>query len=295
MPHTAKSESRPRLACEITAGSVIAARADDGRALDVYTARTLPTGTLAPNLTVANVADGNALRQTLADALATVGGRSRDVTAVLPDAAARVVLLDFDTLPEKRQDADAVVRFRLKKSLPFDVDKAAVAFESAPAEGGVRVVAAVTLASVLQEYEAAFRDVGYQPGVVMPAMLAALGPLDTAAPILVIKVDATTTGVAIVEGGQLLLVRTLENASAGIDPQRLAEEVYPSLVFFQDTYGKRVERILVGGVVGVEQVGPALLEQTGIHAQELVAAAQVGSTGSVPRSLLAGVVGALLG
>ncbi len=295
MARTGKSEPRPRLACEITAHSVVAARADDGRALDIYTARTLPAGAVAPSLTAANITDGDALRQTLRDALATVGGRSRDLTAVLPDAAVRVVLLDFDTLPEKRQDADAVVRFRLKKSLPFDVDKAAVAFESSPADGGLRVVAAVTLASVLEEYETAFRDLGYLPGIVVPATLAALAPLDATSPTLVIKVDAVTTGVAIVEGGQLLLVRTLENASAGIDPQRLAEEVYPSLVFFQDTYGKRVERILVGGVVGVEQVGPALLEQTGIHAQELVAAAQVGSTGSVPRSLLAGVVGALLG
>ncbi len=295
MTRTAKPEPRPRLACEITANSVIAARADDGRGLDVYTARTLPAGAVVPNLIAANVADGAALRQVVADALATVGGRARDITAVLPDGAVRVVLLDFDTLPDKRQDAEAVVRFRLKKSLPFDVDKAAVAFDSAPADGGVRVVAAVALSSVLQEYEAVFRDVGYQPGVVLPATLAALGPLDAGAPTLVIKADATTTGVAIVEGGQLLLLRTIENADAALDPGSLAEEIYPSLVFFQDTYGRRVERILVGGIVGVEQVGAALLEQTGIRAQELVAPSQVGSSGNIPRALLAGVVGALIG
>ena len=39
------------------------------------------------------------------------------------------MLLDFDTLPDKREDAEAVVRFRLKKSLPFDVDQSAVSFD----------------------------------------------------------------------------------------------------------------------------------------------------------------------
>ncbi len=291
---TGKFAPRPRLAVEIAANYVIAARADAGRALDIYTARALPAATVAPNLVSANIVDSAALRQGLADALATVGGRSRDLIAVLPDAAVRVVLLDFDTIPEKRQDADAVVRFRLKKSLPFDVDKAAVAFQAFAANGGVRVVAAVALASVVQEYEAIFRELGYEPGVVLPATLAAIEPLDAGPATLVVKVDAPTTSVAIVQGGELLLFRTLENADAAVDPERLAEDVYPSLVFFQDTYGKRVERILVGGTVGAEQVSPALMAQTGVRAEDLVIASQVGA-GSTPRSLLAGVVGALIG
>jgi type IV pilus assembly protein PilM len=295
MAHTKQSDPRPRLACEITADRVIAGRAGErAPAVEACTARTLAPGSVAPNLIAANVVDGVALRQTLADALATVGGRSRDVTVLLPDVAARVVLLDFDTLPEKRQDAEAVVRFRLKKSLPFDVDKSAVSFQASRANGTVRVVAAVVLASVLEEYESAFRDAGYQPGVVLPATLAALGPVDAAAPTLVIKVDTVTTSVAIVQNEELLLFRALENATAAaINGERLAEEVYPSLVFFQDTYGTRVERILVGGLVGADEVGEALHAQTGIRPQELVRAAQIGG-GSVPRSVFAGIVGALI-
>ena len=94
---------------------------------------------------------------------------------MLPDAAVRVVLLDFETLPSKRDEAEGVVRFRLKKSLPFDVEKAKVSYHVQPSNVGVRVIAAVALANVVEDYEAAFRQAGYQPGVVMPSMLAALG------------------------------------------------------------------------------------------------------------------------
>ena len=84
--------------------------------------------------------------------------------AIVPDAAVRVVLLEFDTLPADAEEALGVVRFRLKKSLPFDVDKAKVSYHAQKTSDGVRVVAAVALASVLEDYEAAFRECWIQSG-----------------------------------------------------------------------------------------------------------------------------------
>src|SRR5689334_15364423 len=109
----------PRVACEIALDHVIAARANDaGTEIDVLSSRTLPPGALVPGLAGANFANPGVVREAVADALATVSGRGRDVIVILPDSAVRIVLLDFDSLPEKQQDADPVVRFRLKKSLP---------------------------------------------------------------------------------------------------------------------------------------------------------------------------------
>ena len=128
-----------------------------------------------PDLIETNLRQPDGVYEALRDTLASLGGRSRDVIAVLPDAAVRVVLLDFETLPPKREEAESVVRFRLKKSLPFDVDKAKVSYHVQPSNSGVRVIAAVALLNVIEDYEAAFRQAGYEPGVVMPSMLAALG------------------------------------------------------------------------------------------------------------------------
>ena len=89
----------------------------------------------------------------------------------MPDAAVRVVLVEFDTLPSDRDEALAVVRFRLKKSLPFDVDKAKVSYHAQKVNNEVRVVAAVAMASVIEDYERAFRDAGFDPGVVLPSTL----------------------------------------------------------------------------------------------------------------------------
>jgi hypothetical protein len=114
---------------------------------------------------------------------------------------------------------------------------------------------------------------------------------------LVIKVDAHTTSIAILNEDQLQLFRTLENTrGVTITGEQLAEEVYPSVVFFQDTYHLNIEKIFVAGLPEAGGAAPALRAQTGAEVQELVSSAQLGASmgGSVPRWRMAGVVGALI-
>ena len=295
MPTITKSSARPRLACEVAADRVLAARAGSNGRIELCTSRSLPAGAVVPNLGNVNVLDGRILRLAISEALAAVQERSRDVIAVLPDAAVRVVMLDFDTLPDKPQDAEGVIRFRLKKSLPFNVDQAALSYEVKRLNGHVKVLAAVSPQPVLEEYEAAFRDAGYSPGVVVPSMLAALGLVDTGAPTLVVKVDSVSISVAVVEGDELRLLRTLENASgASVTGAQIAADVYPSVVFYEDTYGAKVERVLVSGLPSMADITSALEAQIGLRVQSLVTGRHLeGKESSAPASLLASVLGAL--
>ncbi|HTE89943.1 MAG TPA: hypothetical protein VK639_13360 [Terriglobales bacterium] len=291
------SGSKPKLACEVAADRVLAGRvSDSGDVVAECASHELAPGSVVPDLIETNLRQRSAVYKTIADTLSRVGGRSRDVIAVLPDAAIRVVLLDFDALPTNHAEAEGVVRFRLKKSLPFDVDKAKVSYHAQISGGNVRVIAAVALSSVIEDYEAAFREAGYSPGVVMPSMLAALGAAASTGPTLVIKVDARTTSIAILDKQQLLLFRTLENTrGVTITGEQLAEEVYPSVVFFQDTYHLNIDKIFVAGLPESGGAAPALRAQTGAEVKELVGSSQLGkSVGSIPKWRMAGVVGALL-
>jgi type IV pilus assembly protein PilM len=297
MSVSSKSTARPRIACEISADRVLAGKlADAGGLVDSVAVRELPPGSVVPDLTENNILQPELVRKAINDAVGSVAGRMRDVIGVLPDSAVLVVLLDFDTLPSNPTEAEGVVRFRLKKSLPFDVDKAKVSYHVQQSLGGLRLVAAVALASVIEDYEAAFRDAGYTAGVILPSMLAALGAADADSPTLVLKVDARTTSLAILDKGQLLLFRTLENTRGiTVTGEQLAEEVYPSVVFFQDTYHTNIERIYVAGLPESGGAAPALRAQTGADVRELVASSQLASNGSaIPRWRMAGVVGALI-
>src|SRR5271168_4684082 len=289
----ASNTAKPRLACEIAADRVLVGRlAEDGRTLAACAARELAPGSVVPDLVESNLRQRDAVKEAVEATLGSMGGRAHDVIAVVPDAAVRVVLLEFDTLPADSEEAAGVVRFRLKKSLPFDVDKAKVSYHAQKTNDGVRVVAAVALASVLEDYEAAIRDAGFSPGVVLPSMLAALGIAEGQRPTLVVKVDAHTTSIAILNVDLLQLFRTLENTrGVTITGEQLAEEVYPSVVFFQDTYHLNIEKIFVAGISDLGGAAPALRAQTGAEVTELVADSQLGSgASSIPKWRMGGVV-----
>jgi len=288
--------SRPRIACEITAEHVIAGRAADAVGdLQTASAASLPQAALAPALQEVNVTGREALVSALRQVLSNVGGRSKDICLIIPDATTRVVLLDFDTLPQKQQEADAVVRFRLKKSLPFDVDQSAVSFDRQGASAPVRVVAAVTPRAVLEEYESLVRDAGYNPGTVLPSMIAALGVVDASHPTMVIKVERGTTTFAIVDQNQLLLYRALENGGSAVTGETLVDDVNTSLVYFEDRYAVRVERVLVAGVQSAQGLQQALGAAGDIRVGELVSRSMAsGAAGNLPRTALAAVAGALV-
>src|SRR5258708_38921497 len=122
MSSNSNSSSKPKLACEIAADRVLVGRVSDrGDLVEMCAARELAPGSIVPDLLEANVRERKRVFDTIRETLDSVSGRSRDLIAVLPDAAVRAMLLDFATLPDKRTEPEGVVRFRPPNSVPFDL------------------------------------------------------------------------------------------------------------------------------------------------------------------------------
>ena len=218
--------TRPRLAVEIRAEGVVAARAEDATALLTAVARVdVVDGAVAPGLRSGNIVDKPAVVAAVRKALDAVagrgaergkGGRLRDVTVVVPDSAARVLFLDFDQLPSKTAEALPVVRFRLKKLLPFDADDAVVSYQVMASEkDAVKLLAVAMPKAVLEEYEGVALAAGYLPGAVLPSTLAALSGLEEMeAASLVVNAGVGAVTTAIVQAGMLLLHRSVAMSGA---------------------------------------------------------------------------------
>jgi type IV pilus assembly protein PilM len=215
--------TRPRLAVEIRAEGVVAARAEDAAALLTAVSRAdLADGAVTPGLKPGNIVDKSAVTAAVRRVLDNIAGsgreRSRDVTVIVPDSAARVLFVDFDQLPSKTAEALPVVRFRLKKLLPFDADDAMVSYQVMSTEkDSVKLLAVAMPKAVLEEYESVVLAAGYLPGAVLPSTLAALAGLDEAeSAVLVVNAGMGAVTTAIVQAGTLLLHRSVDmGASVG--------------------------------------------------------------------------------
>jgi type IV pilus assembly protein PilM len=288
-------DRRPHIACEFSSAELVAARAAANGSLGAPVVCALPPGALTPDLLATNIPDRDAVRTALESAREKLGGRDREMAVILPDASCRIGLIELDVLPEKHEEADALVRLRLRKSLPFDVGKARVCWQAQKANGKTTVLAAATLTAVLEEYESVVREAGFGPGLVLPSVLASLRMVDASVSTLLIKVDATTTGIAVVNSLAVVLVRILQVTSGQrLKGSRLAGEIHSSLMFLQDAYGTKVEKIVVSGAISLDELNKVLEASSGVQAQELVGAKQLDTASPSPPSVLGALSGALV-
>jgi type IV pilus assembly protein PilM len=236
------------VACEIMPQGVVAARSADAASPVAAAARIeLAAGAIAPSLKPGNVVDRVAVAAAVRGVLEQIGlkpnARDADISLVIPDSAVRVLLLDFEALPSRLAEALPLVRFRLKKLLPFDSDEAMVTYQvMSTSKSVVRVVAVAVPRDVLSEYETAVREAGFEPGAVLPSTLACLAALDDAEPALLVNANPLGVTAAIVRNGLLMLHRSVdlqEHAAIPFVPVALeAAMVGLPLVNVEETAGE---------------------------------------------------------
>ena len=174
--------------------------------------------------------------------------KRRGAALILPDNCARVSVLDFDSFPPDPKEQSALIRFRMKKSVPYDVESAAISYWPQPAAGGgkkVEVVVALVPLEIVARYEAPFRAAGIDPGFVTTSAIAALELVRENGIVVVAKLSGLVLTVLVVDKGMLKLVRSLELTAAST--AEIAADLYPTFVFVEDSLGAKVDKLLLCG------------------------------------------------
>jgi type IV pilus assembly protein PilM len=178
--------------------------------------------------------------------------KRRKAALILPDFCARVAVLDFDTFPSKAEEQLGLVRFRVKKSVPFDIDSALVGYWPQQQPGGKQtdVVVAVTAMEIAARYEAPFRAAGLHPGLVTISSLAMLDLTPRGADAVIARLTGRVLTVLAVVAGRLRLARSveLEAVSAG----EISSVLYPTFAFLEDELHSRPSILLTCGLGIIE-------------------------------------------
>ena len=212
-------------------------------------------GVLAVSPLADNLLQPNAVTSALARIAPPNGNKRRPATVILPDYAARVSLLDFDSFPSSPEEQLPLVRFRVKKTIPFDIDSAAVSYWAQPAstKSGVKkveVIAVTVAMEILARYEAVFRGANLYPGEVTTSGLAALSLCSASGVVVIAKLTGSVLTVMAVDNGQLKLFRCLMIADAGIgenDNEEILAVLNPTFAYIEDELGQKPEKLLLCG------------------------------------------------
>lgn len=113
-----------------------------------------------------------ALSEAVTAARRLAGGRLSRASVVLPDSWARILPIDFDSLPDSEEGAREMVLWKLKKLLPGVTAELSVAFREMPPAGeGKRLLVAAAPAESLRSIERAFESLGVRVGMLAPSSL----------------------------------------------------------------------------------------------------------------------------
>jgi type IV pilus assembly protein PilM len=202
------------------------------------------------------------------------GNRKRRAAVILPDYCARVAVLDFDTFPTDLDEQQALVRFRLKKSVPFEVDTAVVSYVEQPrspdAKTGakVEVLAAVISSDIVVQYEAPFRAAGFHPGLVTTSSLVALNLLAPDGITLLVKLSGRVLSVLVLQESAVNLARCVEMEGGRLDD--IESVLHPTIAYVEDELKGRPKQIWLAGFgPEMDQLAPRWEKEWGVAVQAI--------------------------
>jgi type IV pilus assembly protein PilM len=246
------ASSPPEAAIEIAPDGVsIAVLGSRGQEAVVagYGAAELAPGAVVPSLTSHNVIDRAAVSAALRTACERAGHKPKRAALIIPDLAARVALVRFDQVPARRDDLEQLIRWQIKKSLPFPVEEASVT-QSAGArlDSGAEFIVVAARRDVVAEYETVCDDAGIHAGLVDLATLSVanlyLAGGQTSGDWLLVHLRPEYTSIAILRGGDLIFFRNQAEGGA----ESLSDVVHQTAMYYQDRLsGQRFSRVLAGG------------------------------------------------
>ena len=233
----------PGMAFEVSEAGIAAARIGHKTELDF---RPLAPGVLSVSPLKENVLEPAAFTAAVkALATAHASRKGKDATLILPDFSARTTVLDFDTFPADAEEQLALIRFRLKRSVPFDVESAAISYMAQPGPKRVDVVVVMAPSEIVAHFEAPFRAAGLNPGLVTTSSLAALELAPEGGLTMIAKVTGRSLTLQVRDKAILKLVRCLELPSTELED--ITAVLVPTFVYMEDNLGGRAEKLLLCG------------------------------------------------
>jgi len=310
----------PGLGVEFRPGEIVMARFDEGGEMDLCLRAPLPHGVVDFSMLRPNLIDPEALGiflQKLFDEAGVKGGR---IGLTLPDMLARISLVKLPSAPRSRSEASELLRFRLKKTLPFDANEARISYQAVPAtpsgSGEPTYLTGIMHDGVAAQYESLFADLGFHVGVIETSSLSLLHLWEPVVgeallpeqDFFFLNLEETYFTVSLVrERSRLELVRTVGHRSPMLDTEALdfrhkpsyeaeslLRELLPTFIYYQEKLGgNSLARIYYRSLrPDLGDLSAVLEEQFGVPGQsfELSRAVRVGSQLTVdePMATLAG-------
>lgn len=252
--------------------------------LEVAEARPLPEQGAGSSIFKPNLGTPEEMASRLRTLLEATGTKPGRLSLVLPDNMAKISLVTLPERPSSSRRLDEVLRFKLRRAVPFRLEDAVLTHQVLPGDGaGVTVLVAVMLRAVVEQYERVLEAAGVRPGLVdlcTPNLYNLCRPQMAAAAagggdVGLLNVANGYFTLLIVRDERLVFYRCKSyvvgegEEESGPLESLMARELTSSVSYWREKLGgQRLSRVLLRAVNGAATDVPPILEGLGVGSVE---------------------------
>lgn len=245
----------PGLGIEFRNQEVVIARFGERRGqmeIDLCLKAPIPPDVVELTMLEPNIKEPDGLARYLIQLLDQAGVNRQRIALTLPDTLASVSVTELRETPRSRKETVELLRFHLRKSLPFEMEKARVAFD--PVGGGSpSFLTGIMHEEVVSQYEALLGGLGFHVGSVEISSMSLLNlwhpiaakELPSDADYFFLNIEETYFTMILMRKGVPVLLRTLGRRSpvANGEPvsryqvEEMLDEIVPTLIFYREKLG----------------------------------------------------------
>jgi type IV pilus assembly protein PilM len=264
--------SKNGLGLELTNNGLSFALAAGGKTLRVEAGLIVPfpAGTLQLSRREPNVTNPQAFVAAVRGAHLRLLTKEHSVSVSLPDATGRVVLLDLETRFKNREEGLDIIRWKLKKSLPFDISQVHLDYQTLAEKenGAVSLLVSLISRAVVTQYEELLLEAELEPKFIdftsfnLYRLFAPRLEMSDNCAFVTFYGGAMT--VLIFYGGVLSFYRTKETVG---EAQNLYREVNSSFLVYNDRHqGRAVSEVFcMAGASDAEAFRSLVAEASGLE------------------------------
>jgi type IV pilus assembly protein PilM len=228
--------------CNDGARIVLVTGSHDKPGLAAFSAASFPADTLKFSLREANVLNPQAFVAAIRELHLTLPPHGRQVSLSLPDSTGRTMLLDIETRFKSRDEGADIIRWKLKKSYPFDINEAHLDYQVIQEKetGEVSLLVSLIARPVVRQYEDLLVEAGLEPNRIdfTTFNLCTLFSqrLDLSENALLVTCHDGVVGILIFYNGRLEFCRVKEVHGGTSEPNRVFREINSSFLIFTERF-----------------------------------------------------------
>ena len=197
----------------------------------------LPVDLISPSMNEENFRDRNAISQVFKRVCKDLPFKPKRVGLVVPDGIAKVSLLRFEQVPRRHSDLEKLIRWQMKRVIPFPIEEARVTYTPGRNIGinGQEFLVVAAKHEIVDQYEGLCAAIGAHAGIVDLATLSLLNfylipGQQASGDWILVNTQAESTSIAIVRDSKVIFYRN----SVDREILTVANLVHQTVMYYQD-------------------------------------------------------------